>query len=144
MKKILLAAAVLAMSGCASIISDDQYAVTINSSPDEADFAITNTDNGMIVMKGKTPSTVTLDASNGFFDGADYQISFEKEGYDSTMFPLDSSIDGWYVGNILFGGLLGLLIVDPATGAMWKLDDMVSVSLGESAEDDEETTVSKN
>ena len=29
----------------------------------------------------------------------------------------------WYIGgNILFGGILGWLIIDPATGAMWKLD----------------------
>jgi hypothetical protein len=31
-------------------------------------------------------------------------------------------VDGWYFGNLLFGGLIGLLIVDPATGAMYKLE----------------------
>lgn len=30
-------------------------------------------------------------------------------------------MNGWYVGNILFGGVLGLLIIDPATGAMYSL-----------------------
>lgn len=34
-------------------------------------------------------------------------------------------MDGWYMGNLLFGGFIGFLIVDPATGAMWKLDDNV-------------------
>jgi hypothetical protein len=34
-------------------------------------------------------------------------------------------MDGWYIGNILFGGVIGFLIVDPATGAMWKLGDPV-------------------
>jgi len=32
------------------------------------------------------------------------------------------SLNGWYFGNIIFGGLIGLLIVDPATGAMYRLD----------------------
>jgi hypothetical protein len=30
-------------------------------------------------------------------------------------------LNGWYAGNILIGGIVGLLIVDPATGAMYKL-----------------------
>ena len=32
-------------------------------------------------------------------------------------------------GNLLFGGVIGMLIVDPATGAMWKLEDVYSVNL---------------
>jgi len=31
-------------------------------------------------------------------------------------------VNGWYFGNILLGGLIGMLIVDPATGAMYRLD----------------------
>lgn len=35
---------------------------------------------------------------------------------------MEFKIDGWYFGNILLGGLFGMLIVDPATGAMYKLE----------------------
>ncbi|KGQ53534.1 hypothetical protein IO44_11000, partial [Gallibacterium anatis str. Avicor] len=38
-------------------------------------------------------------------------------------------IDGWYIGNILFGGIVGLLIVDPITGAMYKLPPEVTGTL---------------
>lgn len=39
-------------------------------------------------------------------------------------------MDGWYFGNILFGGLIGFLIVDPATGAMYTLKpDTLNVHL---------------
>lgn len=38
-------------------------------------------------------------------------------------------MDGWYVGNIIFGGLIGLLLVDPITGAMWKLPDTAQGNL---------------
>lgn len=36
--------------------------------------------------------------------------------------PITFKLDGWYFGNILIGGLLGMLIIDPATGAMWKIE----------------------
>tara|TARA_R110000850_G_scaffold77777_13_gene168196 strand:- start:2378 stop:2695 length:318 start_codon:yes stop_codon:yes gene_type:complete len=64
---------------------------------------------------------VTLKAGDGFFSGANYTIVFKKEGYGDQTNTLSPNIDGWYVANILFGGLIGLLIVDPATGAMYKL-----------------------
>ena len=42
-------------------------------------------------------------------------------GYSPTEVKLDSSVSGWYFGNLLFGGLIGMLIVDPLTGAMFNL-----------------------
>ncbi len=41
----------------------------------------------------------------------------------------DTKLDGWYFGNLIFGGLLGILIIDPATGAMWRLDETFTVYL---------------
>ena len=44
--------------------------------------------------------------------------------------PLEASIDPWYFGNFLVGGFIGILVVDPATGAMWKIEDTsISTSL---------------
>ena len=34
----------------------------------------------------------------------------------------------------MFGGLIGLLIVDPATGAMWKLNDTVIANFNQNSE----------
>jgi hypothetical protein len=48
-----------------------------------------------------------------------------------NSYPITSKIDGWYFANIVFGGLIGMVIVDPATGAMFKLPDAASVSLDE-------------
>jgi hypothetical protein len=44
---------------------------------------------------------------------------------------LFSTVDGWYVaGNLFLGGLIGWLVIDPASGAMWKIDpEYVNVSL---------------
>ncbi|MDB4525936.1 hypothetical protein N9065_03445 [Akkermansiaceae bacterium] len=41
---------------------------------------------------------------------------------------LDASMDPWYAGNIIFGGILGVLVVDPATGAMWQLPKEVPLN----------------
>ncbi len=121
--------AAVALSGCASIVSKHDYPVTITSSPDQATYEIVNTKNNMVVSQGTTPATVTLSSYRGFFSGAKYVVRFNKEGFDSQEFALTSTIDGWYFGNIIFGGLLGILIIDPATGAMWKLDKEVAVAL---------------
>ena len=37
------------------------------------------------------------------------------------MWPA-ASVSGWYFGNLVFGGLIGMLIVDPLTGAMYNLE----------------------
>jgi len=73
--------------------------------------------------------TVTLDTSNGFFSKAKYQVEASKAGYETSTTQISAGVNGWYFGNILFGGLIGMLIVDPATGAMWKLEDVYSVNL---------------
>ena len=39
----------------------------------------------------------------------------------AKIYPIDTELDAWYFGNILLGGVIGMLIVDPATGAMYKL-----------------------
>lgn len=122
-KKILLSIAVVTAlsTGCASIVTKSSYPVTINSMPSEAKIEITDK-KGIVVYTGYTPSTVKLKAGSGFFGKARYQVKFTKEGYESKVSPIEFKLDGWYFGNILFGGFIGMLIVDPATGAMYKLE----------------------
>jgi hypothetical protein len=76
----------------------------------------------MTVFSGNTPAVVSLSASAGFFQRAEYQIRFSSPGYDDRIISIRASIDGWYWGNILLGGFIGMLIIDPATGAMWRIN----------------------
>ena len=100
-------------------------------SPSAAHIAIAD-QSGVEVYRGNTPANVTLDASAGYFDGQEYTITFSKEGHASATVKVDSRINGWYVGNIVFGAFIGWLIVDPLTGAMWALDsEHVSGTLAE-------------
>ncbi len=123
MKNILLIS-ILAVSvpftGCASIISGSSQTVSFKSVPESAQISITNR-NGEKVHIGQTPATVTLKKGAGYFKPESYQVVFSKEGYQTQTVNVKGTVSGWYVANILFGGLIGLLIVDPATGAMYSL-----------------------
>ncbi len=125
-------AAMLALgltAGCASIVGKSVYPVAINSQPDKAAITIAD-QSGQVFFTGTTPTTVSLDAKAGYFSGRDYTITFTKEGYASRTVPVQRSVSGWYVaGNLFFGGLIGWLVVDPATGCMWTLPDAVTTSL---------------
>lgn len=52
-----------------------------------------------------------------------------------------STLDGWYFGNIVFGGLLGILVIDPYTGAMYRLPERVDVALDESVTMNQEESI---
>ncbi|WP_298758954.1 PEGA domain-containing protein [uncultured Psychroserpens sp.] len=118
---LFLASIILFTTSCASIVSKSKYPISIDSSPSGAKITITDK-KGNDVYTGNTPATLKLKAGNGYFSKARYEVKFEKEGYDVKIVPVEFKLDGWYFGNILIGGLLGMLIIDPASGAMYKLD----------------------
>ncbi len=139
MKTALKTAALLSalsLCGCASILSDSSYPVTIKSTPSDSSFTITNK-KGEKIHSGNTPATINLQTGAGFFSGEKYYITFEKPGYESTKLTVDTTLDGWYIGNLLFGGPIGFLIVDPATGAMWKLPESAFAQLSKTSIVDE-------
>jgi len=126
--KSVVAALIFSISGCASIIGKSAYPVVIKSTPEGTHFVVKD-GAGTAVHTGETPATVTLNSSKGYFKKAQYTVVFSKDGYKDQTIPLTAGLSGWYWGNILLGGLIGMLIVDPATGAMWKLPDDVAGNL---------------
>ncbi len=113
-------AAALTMTGCASIFSGSTQTLTFKSVPDAANITITNK-LGEKIHTGSTPATVTLKRGHGYFKPAGYQVTFSKEGFQTKTVQVKATVNGWYIANIIFGGLIGFLIVDPATGAMYTL-----------------------
>lgn len=112
----------LELTGCASIVGSTSETIAINSNVENAVVTIKNKEN-VTVFKGRTPTTVTLKKKSGFFSGEKYTILSEGRDHSPYMRTLNTSISGWYFGNIIFGGLIGLLLVDPATGAMWTFEE---------------------
>ncbi len=117
----MLTTAVL-FSSCASIVSKTSYPVSIRTNPAGASISITDK-KGKEVYKGQSPATVTLKSGSGFFSKAEYQVKLSSNGFSEKIVPVNYKLNGWYFGNLLIGGLIGMLIVDPATGAMWKIQD---------------------
>lgn len=124
---------IFVLEGCASIFSKSTYPFYINTSPTNANVVIRNSD-GVEIFSGTSPATVDLKASDGFFKRANYTVNVFMDGYDPKTLPINFKVDGWYFGNLLIGGLIGMLIIDPATGAMYKLEDeYIKVNLVEKA-----------
>ena len=111
-------------SGCATIVSKTSYPVYIHTDPPRATVIITNK-KGREVFKGASPATVKLNSGSGYFSKAEYQVKISSPGFEEKIVPINFKLNNWYFGNLLIGGVLGLLIIDPATGAMWKIKDPV-------------------
>ncbi|NCB45151.1 MAG: hypothetical protein EOM59_21385 [Clostridia bacterium] len=127
MKKIIYAAlafcvAVTSFTGCSSIITGSTDSVNVRSLPSGALIKVTNK-KGEVVTTGTTPIVLKLKKGSSYFTGEEYKITFELPGYHTSEVNINHSINGWYFGNIIFGGLIiGMLIVDPITGGMWTLE----------------------
>jgi len=119
--KALLATAFLILSGCATIVSKSNYPISVTSNPPGAKVTVMNR-NGINIYSATTPATFNLQAGDGYFVKASYTVTFEMPGYQSVTVPVHFSVDGWFYGNLALGIIFGGIIIDPLTGAMWKLD----------------------
>ncbi len=120
----------LLVTSCATIVSESEYPVRLKSSPPGATYRVENQHTGELLAMGQTPAVVTLDAGPEFFTRGKYTIYMSMKGFTPQKQPLKARLDGWYLLNILLPGrLIWLFIVDPATGAMWKLPKEVNIQL---------------
>lgn len=138
MKKILqfslLAVSAFLLSGCASIINGGGHqTVRVDSNPTGAKFTVFDAA-GQVIETTNTPASLRLKRSAGYFHKGGYRLAFEADGYYPGELKIGSNLNDWYLGNIIFGGAIGLVIVDPLTGAMWTLDpDKINYTLVSSA-----------
>jgi len=129
LSRILAASAVASsvlLSSCASIVSRASREVSIQSNPSGLAFAIISAD-GETVSTGTTPQMVSLSARGGYFKPAKYTVQVKRAGKVVGTHQVTAGINGWYFGNILIGGLIGMLIVDPLTGAMYRMPPTITV-----------------
>lgn len=120
LKQIAVIAAATWLTGCATIFEGGSQPLTFKSVPEAASITISNRA-GEKIHNGTTPATVQLKRGNGYFRKESYTVMIEKPGYAPKQIEVTGAVNGWYFGNILFGGVIGMLIVDPATGAMYTL-----------------------
>lgn len=122
----------LFLSSCATIISSRQKPTAIDSSPSKLAYKIVD-GNGTVVSEGITPTSVTLNRSAGYFKPGSYTIQISKKGKIVGTETVSAGLNGWYFGNILLGGLIGMVIVDPLTGAMYRLPESITVATNQTS-----------
>lgn len=105
---VLLSAMILIINGCASIVHGTTEAEVFTSSPSGAHVKIDGRN------YGHTPVNTSLER------GKDHTVEISLPGYKPATFTLEKHVSGWFFGNIIFGGIIGL-VVDAADGAMYKL-----------------------
>ncbi|MBK1816325.1 hypothetical protein JIN84_11930 [Luteolibacter yonseiensis] len=127
-----LLAGSLFLSGCATIVSSRQKPTAIDSSPSKLAYKIVD-GNGAVVSEGRTPTTVTLQRSSAYFKPGTYTIQISQRGKVVGTQTVSAGINGWYFGNILLGGLIGMVIVDPLSGAMYRMPESITVATNQTS-----------
>lgn len=96
-------------SGCATIVNGRTQKVTVQTEPTGATASVAG------VGSFTTPAVISLDRD------ADHVITFTKAGFPERSVTLKRRLSGWAFGNIIFGGIIGI-VIDAATGDWWYFD----------------------
>lgn len=100
----------LQLSACASIVKGSTAAINVTSPPITGANCVLSSGQGSWQLT--TPASVTVERSK-----EDIQVRCTKDGYQDATAIIPSNFEGWTVGNLIFGGIIGVG-VDAATGAM--------------------------
>ena len=121
MRKIILFSVLslsILLTGCATIVSSSKQKVSFTSTPAKATVFVNNINLGVTPFVAKLKRSVKT-----------HNVKIVLDGYKPYETKLTRKFNGWYIGNIAFGGFIGL-IVDASTGAMYKISDSeVNVAL---------------
>ena len=99
----------MGVGGCATIMGGGgEQTVRINSTPPGAAVRLDGHEYGI------TPTMAKLSRKET------HLVQLELAGYQSTETRLEKSLNPWVFGNILFGGLIGI-VVDVASGSVNEL-----------------------
>lgn len=105
----IIVLSVLFLNSCATIINGTSQQINITSTPIDAKVFVDDQE------LGKTPYVAKLKRKDNHI------VKIELEGYKTEVITLNGETSGWFIGNCLFGGLIGMGI-DAITGAMYRLE----------------------
>ncbi len=105
---ICLVLFIFVLTGCATIVKGRFQKIAVTSTPSEAWVTVDG-------QQTKTPGVVTLDTTRTL-----YVLTFKKEGYEPLEFKLKRTLSGWLFGNIIFGGIIGI-VIDFVSSSAYKL-----------------------
>src|SRR5262245_29312798 len=106
-----MAALTVLSSGCATIVKGSSQSLLVQTNPPGGSCELSR-GGKTIATVDPTPGTVTIEQSKH-----DISVTCKKQGHVDTTATLPSSLQGWTLGNIVLGGLIGIA-VDAGTGAI--------------------------
>lgn len=117
-------AAVLALQGCASIVSGQQQSIAVQtvSMSGPVSSALCRLSNNKGSWDLMTPGTTTVQRS---FEAL--SVRCEKEGLEPVLETFASTTKAMAFGNVLIGGVIGASI-DVSTGAAYDYPNMVTIT----------------
>ncbi len=128
------------LTGCASIFSGTTQEVEIRTTPGTK-YAVRNYSGQQVavgLVGDDSMARFNLERGVKYFSPHAYQVSLSQRGYRPATVNVDPGMNPWYFGNILLGGFIGMVIVDPLTGAMYRMvprtDEAMLIPTGEDIE----------
>lgn len=98
----------LLVTSCATIVNGTTQRICFTSCPPHATIWVDN------CQMGTTPAAIDLTRGNN------HTVHIELAGYQPYDILIQKRMSKWVFGNIVFGGVIGL-VVDLATGGVYKL-----------------------
>lgn len=121
MKKIIAGAAIILLTGCASIVDGQNQSLSVQTTPVAgAQCKLTNSKGQWFV--NPTPGSVTVHRAYG-----DMTVDCHEGNYAGVS-TVKSSTKGMAFGNVVFGGVVGGG-VDAATGAAYDYPPSIIVPM---------------
>jgi hypothetical protein len=112
----------ISVSGCATVTTGTSQSVTIDTNPTGAVCTLAR-NNETVAIINPTPGTVSVTKSM-----RDISVLCKKEGYLDGDAVLSSKLQAMTFGNILIGGVFGVLI-DAGSGAMSRYQPVLAMTL---------------
>ena len=110
------------LANCGTIIQGTSQQVSVSSYPSNAVVEVDGQ------QMGRTPVVLDLKRKDK------HTVLITLDGYNPYEAAIARKVSGWIVGNILFGGLIGLA-VDAISGGMYKLSpDQITAELRENGD----------
>lgn len=110
MMLLLLGLVTILFSGCATIIHGTSQKVPVDTEP-----------HGAVVKVDAEPTTYITPAKITMKRKEDHDLLITYDGYETEHVKLNHSISGAFFGNILLGGIIGI-VVDISDGGAYKLE----------------------
>lgn len=107
-------------AACATIVEGTDQTVSVTSEPEGAVCKLTR-EGQTVGAINPTPGSIEVDRSSD-----DITVKCDLDGYLTSIGELPSEFEGMTFGNILFGGIIGV-VVDVSTGASSEYPESINI-----------------